>query len=94
MSNTAVAPNATETQQMRIVAPVGVSTFISCGASRNLKDRLLTERCAFAATHILLHRWSELPRPNRFFRIPCQFDKWWVVTVLDNCTYLDTSLSS
>jgi len=69
MSNPNVNPGSTETQQMRVIAPVGVSFFHSL-VYCNYANRHFLERCAFASTDIVHYKRSGRSRPGRFLRIP------------------------
>lgn len=68
MSNTTVVPGATETQQLRVIAPIGVATFPL--QKRILVNLFLTGTSPFTIKNPIQHWWASGSRPSRFLRIP------------------------
>ncbi|KIM72352.1 hypothetical protein PILCRDRAFT_742311 [Piloderma croceum F 1598] len=83
MSSPDVNPGAVETQQMRVVAPVGLS---SCTvALREIDTYHLSEQYSSSLTDIVLSSWPGSRGPSRLRRISTRFDSWLIV--FDACTF-------
>ena len=70
MSNPNINPGAVETQQMRVVAPVGVSSALFRLLISLTDNSNSTEQRPLTFTHCIQHRWTSTPRPGRLCWIP------------------------
>ena len=82
MSNSDVQPGATETQQMRVIAPPGVSPCPKVPADKLMCASIGTVECAATIARGIHACWSSNTGSGRFLGIPSRTDwiSWAVIS--------------